>query len=683
MSFKGSSPNLASDVEQKILGRLAHMTAYTSPFLSRALHQVLGLSVMLSKKLRRARKLRRLDPSRDTKSLQLYHHILWLSREGLAIVELDVLPYTQNGEQGAECRIMSCKLRASFYHIFCLFHNNPPVSTLSIPSQITLYSDPDGSPQHKNGQRRSSNGKNGSSRHGKKASLRDAIPSLQSDISYITNPYALTGATPPPQSQHQQQTPSRPPGLPPKPQIPSSTAFILPPLNFLPITTSAFTTASSLASSLLPGSHPLRLSVALEHSAFLWDCAKEFDRSRRVAHRAISDVWKAEEGMDDMEFADARELVSLLGGMMKRGLPKSNNGGSTTEARRTGSEEASSRARSGGTRTTAEDVDAARRGNEGAWFASASSSPAAKSAAPFPRRSPPKESRSSPPQRQTSSGASSAATPKPAPFPPRSSSLRNSPARQDRNPTSNTPPRSATSSVQTARRSPPQRQTSHGTASSTPRPPTAIRDSPHLRPPTATREKELPPTPEEWSRVGYLGEPRPASTRRGTQQERSPLSVTTTPTGRGDVGASSSSRQPATPQQQQQRTPPGATRRQEGHQGSSGGSSHVSPEVRFQTPSSRSPGNRLSGGGGAAASGSSGPHSGGSGSRSAGSTSSNTRGGSAGQRGSGGSAPREASSSQTTTPRSGSERHSGESGRSPGSATPRGTSRGGGRFRLF
>ncbi|KAF2234833.1 14-3-3 protein [Viridothelium virens] len=668
-----------SDVEQKILGRLANITATKDIFLSKALQQVLGLSVMLAKKLRRARKLRRLDPSRDTKSLQLYHHILWLSREGLSIVELDVLPYTQNGEQGHECRVMSCKLRASFYHIFCLFHNNPPVSTLSIPSQITLSPDNPDSPPQRNGQRRSSNGKNGSSRHGKKASLRDAIPSLQSDISYITNPYALTGATPPPQSQNP-QTPSRPPGLPPKPPIPSSTAFILPPLNFLPITTSAFTTTSSLASSLLPGSHPLRLSVALEHSAFLWDCAKEFDRSRRVAYRAISDVWNADEGMDDVEFEDARELVSLLGGMMKRGLPKASSSGGTQGERS---------ARDSGARSGTEDITAIRRGGEGSRLASSPGQPTATSS----RQSPPKQSRSGPPGRQDSRGTSST-TPKAATTPSRTTSRRSPPSRQDRGAPSNitskatptssritqrrsspsrqdrgvpssTPPRPMTSGINTTSRSSPRRQESYGTASSTPRPPTAIRDSPHLRPPTAGKDKELPPTPEEWTRIGYLGEPRYNVGRRGAH-ERTPPSAA-----RISRGGSATSQHPNTPQA---RTPP--TQLRPGNPDS--GESRASQEPQFQTPQRPASDRRGSG-----AVGEGGSRSGGSGSRSGGS-SSHTRGGSVGQRASGDSGPREEHSSQTT-PRSGAERHSGESRHSSGSGTPRATEtqRGGRRRRWF
>ncbi|KAI9710909.1 MAG: hypothetical protein M1820_002344 [Bogoriella megaspora] len=540
---------------------------------------------MLARKLLRARKLRRLDPSRDTKSLQLYHHILWLSREGLSIVELHVLPYAQNGEFGAECRVMSSKLRASFYHVFCLFHNNPPISTLSVPSQVSLPPDIGValSPGQNNGRtRRSPNGKNGS-RHVKQASLRDTIPSLQSDISYITNPYALTGQTPPPAAQSfTGQTPSRPPGLPMKPSIPSSTAFLLPPLNFLPITTSAFTTTSSLASSLLPGSHPLRLSVALEHSAFLYDCAKEFDRARRIARRAVAEVYNAQEDMDDTEYEDARELVSLLGSMMMRGLPREaqSNIGVAQNPKNTGAGGGSARPGAG-----AAAIQSGRSGNEGAWIASSSSRASPGRTVQQSRRSPPSRhpSRASPPRRQGSTGTGST-TPKPA--------------------------RSAVAAQQ-AKRSPPRRQDSYGTGSSTPRPSTAIRDSPRSQRTPASqrtpvsqhtpvsRDKDLPPTPQEWTARASDGNILETSTE-------------------------------ATPHS--------------GHHnsGNAGSDGHAAQDVTFQTPA------RSTGGA-----------SGASGSRSGGSSHSTTRGGSSSQRGSVRSASGEESDSQAASRQSGGKRTSG------------------------
>lgn len=309
------------DFDQKFLGRIAKQTEDTSPFLSSALYQILGLSVLLARRLIRARKLRKLDTSRDTPSLSTYQHILWMSREGLSILELYVLPYAQDNQHGPECRVLSVKLRASFYHIFCLFHNQPPVTTMNMtstdprntaspPLHLSL-------PKHGNGHGRRADPPGlspPSKRSGKQPALREPIDSIQSESSFITNPYAAGGpvGTPSPGP-----TINAPPGLNPVP-IPQPSSFILPPLNFVPLASGYFTTATQYATSFLPGSHPLRLSVALEHSAFLWDCLHDHDASRRVARRAIKDVYRAQEAMDDTEFEDAAELVGILGRMMKR-----------------------------------------------------------------------------------------------------------------------------------------------------------------------------------------------------------------------------------------------------------------------------------------------------------------------------------------------------------------------------
>lgn len=71
-----------SQIEEKILGKLARQTEASNPLLAANLYQILGLSILLSQKLYRAKKLRKLDTTRDTKSLQLYHQIIWLAREG-------------------------------------------------------------------------------------------------------------------------------------------------------------------------------------------------------------------------------------------------------------------------------------------------------------------------------------------------------------------------------------------------------------------------------------------------------------------------------------------------------------------------------------------------------------------------------------------------------------------------
>ncbi|WPG99220.1 Hypothetical protein R9X50_00203100 [Acrodontium crateriforme] len=318
----------ASHIEEKILGRLAKQTAPTNPLLSSSLYQVLGLSILLSRKLNRARRVRRLDITRDTKSLQLYHQIIWLAREGLSITEVYILPHCQDGDQIPECRVMAAKLRASFYHVFCLFHNHPPISTISSRSPDSTSSprpprtpisrvSPGKSPQDGTGRRRA-----------RKSSLRDPIPSMTSEVSYVTNPYAVPAQTPPPPgppppipSEANRRTPTHPPGLAPI-NIPSPRAaasFLLPPLNFIPLTRSHFENAQYLSNNLLYPAHALRLSVALEFTAFKWDCEKDHERARRLARRAIKEVYTSTDPLDDEEFDDAADLVNILAGIMKRG----------------------------------------------------------------------------------------------------------------------------------------------------------------------------------------------------------------------------------------------------------------------------------------------------------------------------------------------------------------------------
>lgn len=284
----------SSEVDQKFLGHFAKLTNLENPYLSSMLYKVLGLSVILSKKLLRARKLRRLDPTRDSRSVQqLYHHILWLSREGLVMIEQYILPMVGNY---VELKVLSYKLRGSFYHIFVLFHNRPSVNQASGP--FPLFPEPL-SPRATTNKSRPLN--------------RDSIarsPPRQRSPTILGGP--LGGA---------------PPGLPPPPPIPSNASnFIIPSTDYTPTATACFIAASNLAENLLPGSHPIRLSVNLEYVAYLYDCLHERDQSRRLAKRTVAEVYDAQEGMDDESFEDAAEMVGVLGKMMKRGLGSGGSG---------------------------------------------------------------------------------------------------------------------------------------------------------------------------------------------------------------------------------------------------------------------------------------------------------------------------------------------------------------------
>ncbi|EZF32875.1 hypothetical protein H101_03545 [Trichophyton interdigitale H6] len=290
----------SSEVDQKFLGHFATQTSETNPFLSGMLYKILGLSVILSKKLLRARKLRRLDPTRETKSFQLYHHILWLSREGLIIVEQYVHPMVADY---VELRVLAYKLQASFYHIFVLFHNQPRVyhrGIQALPGSASFVDIVNATVP--------SDGQKGDNAQGS-----SSVPSHPAEGGPV-------GA-----GSHLQ-----PPGLEIPVQPKFAASFILPAIDYTPRATECFTYVAALADQLLPGSHPIRLSVKLEYAAYLYDCLNDSKACRRLAKQAIADVYNAQEGMDDESFEDAAELVSVLGKMVKRGgKTTSSTGGSS------------------------------------------------------------------------------------------------------------------------------------------------------------------------------------------------------------------------------------------------------------------------------------------------------------------------------------------------------------------
>ena len=274
-----------SEVDQKFLGHYAKQFNEKNPFLSAMLYKVLGLSVILSKKLVRARRLRKLDTTRDTKSLQLYHHIIWMSREGLLIVEQYIIPMV---EDHTYLRVLSNKLRASFYHIFVLFHNQPSVNQTAIPSFPSTLD---------------------KGKAADRGSIRQSPVYMEGGP--VSNPNFL------------------PPGLAPVSAAKPSATFLLPAIDYIPTATACFNAAAALADNLLAGSHPIRLSVKLEYTAYLYDCLHDAEGSRKMAQQTIKDVYNAQEGMDDEMFEDAADMVRTLGRMMKRGLGSSGTSGST------------------------------------------------------------------------------------------------------------------------------------------------------------------------------------------------------------------------------------------------------------------------------------------------------------------------------------------------------------------
>ncbi|KUI56806.1 hypothetical protein VP1G_04079 [Cytospora mali] len=264
----------SSEVDQKFLGRLARKVEQDNPLLSSILFKILGLSINLSEHLVKARKQRKKEPTKTHESLDLHFHILWLGREGLVMLEQYVIPMVGNYN---ELKVLAYKLRASFYHIFVLFHNNPPVSSqfMSTPSRIdkgkgVARDDGFGSP---------------------------TLPGIHGRPPYQGGPVAP------------------PPGFGPEPPG----AFLLPAVDYLSQTHRYFEDASRLADEHLWGSHTLRLSIKTEYSAFLYECVHDEDASRKLARQTINEVYEATEGIDNEMFGDACQLVAVLGKMMKRG----------------------------------------------------------------------------------------------------------------------------------------------------------------------------------------------------------------------------------------------------------------------------------------------------------------------------------------------------------------------------
>ncbi|KAI9887868.1 MAG: hypothetical protein M1823_000256 [Watsoniomyces obsoletus] len=278
-------------VDQKFLGRFAKRVNDDNPYLSSMLFKILGLSVLLAEKLARARKHRKLDTTRDTKSLRLYHHIIWLAREGGLIMEQYVLPMVGNCQD--DLKVLAFKLRASFYHIFVLFHNYPPVTQTTIPTLA------------------------------RGAQAEASRSSLTPDGAASTAGTLMNGGP----------VGGLPPGLASTAAPKPTSSFLLPAVNYVPIASAYFEEAARMAEQLLPGSHPIRLSVKLEQAAFTHDCLKDLEGSRRLAKHAIADVYNAQEGMDDDAFEDAAELVRVLGRIMRRGrgsTPGSTPGGGSS-----------------------------------------------------------------------------------------------------------------------------------------------------------------------------------------------------------------------------------------------------------------------------------------------------------------------------------------------------------------
>lgn len=264
----------STEIDQKFLGKLAKAVEQDNPLLASMLFKILGLSLNLSEHTIRAKKQRRTDPTVSAESVKLHLHIIWLSREGLVMLEQYVLPMVGNY---GELKVLAYKLRASFYHIFAHFHNVPPITSLGLSTPEIIDS--------------------------AAAAASSSRPDKGKGPAY-----PLDGGPVGP-----------PPGFGPE----AVGSFIMPAQDYLPKADKYFRDAIEIAEENLWGSHSLRVSVKTEYAGFLYECLHNAEASRKLAKATIGEVYEAKEGIDNDMFDDACELVTVLGKIMKRG--RSNN----------------------------------------------------------------------------------------------------------------------------------------------------------------------------------------------------------------------------------------------------------------------------------------------------------------------------------------------------------------------
>ncbi|EQK99111.1 14-3-3 domain protein [Ophiocordyceps sinensis CO18] len=278
----------SSEVDQKFLGRLARAVEHDNPLLSSMLFKILGLSLNLAEQLVAAKKQRQPDPATSHLFLKRVLHIIWLSREGLVMLQQYVIPMVGNY---VELKVLAYKLRASFHHIFVLFHNQPPVSDMArwTPALMGTALDV-------------------LSMAGKDLGCSYSPQDPPSRPSSVQPTHPIEGGPVGP-----------PPGFEPHVAL-LPPSFLLPSDDYIPDAHRYFRQAVGLADELLWGSHSLRLSVKTEYAAFIYDCVHDAEASRKLAKETIAEVYDATEGMDDDMFRDACELVTVLGKMVTRGL---------------------------------------------------------------------------------------------------------------------------------------------------------------------------------------------------------------------------------------------------------------------------------------------------------------------------------------------------------------------------
>jgi len=284
------------DINQKILGELGESAKEwhpTHPVFSADLFKILGITTMLHERETTLRQYTESSSVTEIEARALLDHVLLLVKNGLAIVESRIMPFTDQGQRGRMLQVMTAKLRASFYHTLSQYHNesvNPPApactkaTTTSHPASTT--------PRPSN-------------------IAQQLKPSPEKTTSwgtsFLTNAWSQAldtdkGNVPPDDRPYSW-------GLQPLSSLDNIDNFIMSKQDNIPRTRVLFQSASTLAKRL-PGSSPMRLAIMLEHTIFLAGCVGDETAAQSVSQRAVKDCYSAKEHIEGPDFEDA--VVPML-----------------------------------------------------------------------------------------------------------------------------------------------------------------------------------------------------------------------------------------------------------------------------------------------------------------------------------------------------------------------------------
>jgi len=288
-----------TSLDQKLLSHLARSINKDNKVMGSDLHTLLGLSVQLAKRVRTLDQYTSSADISQQELLALRHHVLFLVKQGLHIVEARLLPFTSDGQFGAVLQVEVALLRACLYHVLSVHHNTSSSDSTGKGQEIlTELSAAKSTNQSKHDH----------------SDPEATTSTIATNDSLITNPWLLYPTHNPLTSTTKTNSNIFATSTLTSLSASHQHTFLLPPSHYTTPTSTYFTTAALFASSL-PGSHPLRLAVAVAHTKFLRQCMGESGQTetRTVAMAAVEAAWKARGwGLGDEEFEDAAGCVRVL-----------------------------------------------------------------------------------------------------------------------------------------------------------------------------------------------------------------------------------------------------------------------------------------------------------------------------------------------------------------------------------